>query len=366
MQVKEIHITLAKPGMMVAEDVYTDGNDLILPCNSVLDADVIRQLRKWEIYRLCVYEPDEELQETAMENSAEERDNVLHTEEIRKSKEFVVFKQEFEETVHGLKKTFQRMLDNSENDGVDVITAQVESILKSGHGTLHILDMLNCMREYDDVTFAHCISVAVLSHLIGEWMHYPEEDLNVLSLCGALHDIGKLRIDSAIISKPGKLTKEEYRKVQEHPKLGFEILKDRDLDVRVKYAALCHHERGDGTGYPMGLAGDKIQKFSKIVAIADVYDAMTADRSYRKGMCPFQALEIIEQDGFSKYDPQIMMTFMEKIVQSYINASVLLSDGRIGEIVGINQNAIIRPLVRIDDLFVDLAKEKDLTIEKIL
>lgn len=368
MQISEIHITLAKEGMIVATDIYTDKNELVLPQDTVLDQDIIQQLKRYGIYRFPVYEQeDEQVKEQQEEPVHTDANNPApYKEKVRNSQEFCAFKREFDETVNGLKKTFHRMLDNNGEEEMEVLIAQVESILKSGHGTLHVMEMLNCMREYDDVTFAHCISVAVLCHLIGEWLHYSEEDINTLTLCGALHDIGKLQISSAIITKPGKLTDEEFRKIQEHPRLGYDILKDRNLDDRIKSAALLHHERCDGTGYPLKLSSERIDPWSKIVSIADVYDAMTADRSYRKGMCPFTVLDIMEEDGFLKYDPKILMVFMQKITQSYINATVRLSDGRVGEIISINQNAVTRPLIRIENDFVDLEKEKHLTIKEIL
>ena len=159
---------------------------------------------------------------------------------------------------------------------------------------------------------------------------------------------------------------EEFHIVQQHPKLGYQILSKLDLDEHVKYAALMHHERCDGKGYPMQIGKNKIDYFSKIVMLADVYDAMTADRSYRKGMCPFKALDIMLEDGFEKYDPAVLMLFVEKTVQSYIGATVLLSDDRAGEIVAVNREAWTRPLIRIKNEFVDLYRDKSIKIAKIV
>ena len=365
MKAKRIQIIQAKEGMVVAEDIYTNRNELILNCNTVLTNTILNRLKQYGIFHFSVYEPEveEENIEETKENTAEV---VFHKESIRKTEEFQAFKEEFDVTVQGLRKSFGRILDNDVNDGIAEMAKQVEYIIGSGHGTLHVMDMLNCMREYDDVTFAHSISVSVLCNLIGEWLQLKPADLKVLILSGLLHDIGKLQVSNEIISKPGKLTSEEFKAIQEHPKFGFEILKDRDLDPRIKHAALMHHERCDGTGYPGKVSSSGIEYFSKIVSVADVYDAMTADRSYRKGMCPFEVLEIMKADGYLKYDPAILMMFMEKTVQSYINATVQLSDGRIGEIISISKDDITRPLIRIGTDFADLKKEKGITITKIL
>ena len=367
MKVRRIQIVQAKEGMVVAEDLYTSKNELILPCHTTLTREIIERIKYYEIYRFNVYEEEPEavrIQETT--NSLEE-EQVSHLEKVRKSQEFVVFKKDFDQTVEGLKRTFGKMLDNKEGiDGTQLLVRQVENIVKNGNGTMHVMDMLNCIREYDDVTFAHSISVSLLCRLIGEWLNFSEQDISVLTLCGMLHDIGKLQIDNAIISKPGKLTDEEFKIVQEHPMLGYRLLKDRELDLRVKQAALFHHERCDGKGYPLRYESEKISISSKIVMVADVYDAMTADRSYRKGMCPYKALDIMLEDGFQKYDPKILMLFIEKTVQAYLNSPVELSNGKIGSIVCNNPLAFTRPLVRVGDEFLDLSKEKEIKITRLL
>lgn len=365
--IRQLRINQVKENMVLAEDVYTENNEFVLPCNTVLNASIVERLKQYNIYRINVYEDeDHDIIQEEVQEEQKEREVITRKEEIRSSVDFQQFKQEFDCTVKELKKTFGKMLENEENDGIIQLTKQIDEIRKNGHGTLHVMEMLNCMREYDDVTFAHSISVSLLCRLIGEWMQLPESELQILSTCGLLHDIGKLQIPNEIISKPGKLTNEEFKKVQEHPALGYYLLKERELDERVKMAALMHHERCDGKGYPMHVESTRITDYSKIVMIADVYDAMTADRSYRAGMCPFKALEIMEEDGLQKYDPYVLMLFMEKTAQAYINSTVLLSDQSVGEIISINKNCISRPLVRVGAQFIDLSKRKDLEIISIL
>lgn len=362
MKVRQIQVVQAKEGMVVAQDLYTNKNELIIPCDTKLSHEMIEKIKYYEIYRFSVYE-----EEVPAEKSVSTQQPVSHIEKVRSSQDFIVFKKDFDHTLQGLKKTFCKMLENEEGtDGTEILVQQVEHIMKNGKGSLHVMDMLNCMREYDDVTFAHSISVSLLCRLLGEWLSFSDSDIHILTLCGLLHDIGKLQIDNAIISKQGKLTDSEYKIIQGHPMLGYRLLEKRDLDNRVKYAALSHHERCDGKGYPLRISSDNITFWSKIVMVADVYDAMTADRSYRKGMCPFKALDIMLEDGFSKYDPKVLMTFMEKTVQAYINSYVELSNGEIGEIICSNSSAITRPLIRVGNTFVDLAKNKEINIDRIL
>jgi HD-GYP domain-containing protein (c-di-GMP phosphodiesterase class II) len=127
-----------------------------------------------------------------------------------------------------------------------------------------------------------------------------------------------------------------------------------------------HHERFDGTGYPMGIFGDKIDKYARIVAIADVYDAMTACRVYRGPLCPFRVIEIFEAEGYERYDVHFLLTFLENVVNTYIQNHCRLSDGREGDIIFINKKKLSRPVVQCGKQYVDLAEETDLSIVELL
>ena len=165
--------------------------------------------------------------------------------------------------------------------------------------------------DYD--TFVHSLNVALISHEIAVWAGLPKEEQELATMCGLLHDIGKLQIDSAILKKPGLLTAEERACIQEHPIRGFELLlKSPTSDVHVRNAVLMHHERWDGSGYPYGLKGEQIDKYARIVAIADVYDAMTADRVYRAAIDPQKVLQKMSRDS-SVYDSFFFRIFLQHV-----------------------------------------------------
>lgn len=127
-----------------------------------------------------------------------------------------------------------------------------------------------------------------------------------------------------------------------------------------------HHERCDGTGYPLGIGADRIDKFAKIVSIADVYDAMTAARVYRGPLCPFSVIEIFEKEGLQKYETQYILCFLENVVLTYMNNRVKLSNGLEGDIVYINRQTLSRPMVKCGEQFIDLSAEKDISIVEII
>lgn len=203
--------------------------------------------------------------------------------------------------------------------------------------------------------------------MIGMWQDYNADDLETLTLGGLLHDIGKSKIPPEIINKPGRLTPEEYELVKKHSEYGYELLKNQNVSVHIKKIALTHHERCDGSGYPIGLIGDDIDDFANIVAIADVYDAMTADRCYRRGVCPFEVIATFEREGLGKYKPQFITSFLEHIANTYINNDVMLSNGMTGKIVLINKHRLTRPVVRLEDgKFINLEKRPELYVQTII
>ena len=226
---------------------------------------------------------------------------------------------------------------------------------------------LHKIRKYDDATFIHSLNVAILCNMFGHWINMPQDDLDVLTLAGLLHDVGKMKIPEEIIKKPGILTEEEYTEIKNHPRRGYNLLKPMKLDERIKKVALMHHERCDGSGYPDGLRGDQIDEFAKIVAIADVYDALTSARVYRGALCPFEVINmVVEQDGDKRFDPKYLHPFLEGIVKSFIGCEVVLSDGEKGTIVAMHADELARPSVCVSGKVLDLREMSDVTIQMML
>jgi len=223
------------------------------------------------------------------------------------------------------------------------------------------------VQRRDDYTFHHSLDVAVLCGVVGRWLGYKGEELKDLVLAGLLHDIGKTQIPLEILRKPGKLTPEETKIMQLHTTRGYNLVKELDLPAAVTYAVLQHHEREDGSGYPLQVTGDKIHPFAKLIAVIDIYDAMTCDKVYRKKVTPFEAVETITRDMYDKLDPNICAVFLNNVRDYFIGNTVLLSDGREAEVVYLGQYISSRPVVRTEDgLFIDLEQRKELSIVRLL
>ena len=198
------------------------------------------------------------------------------------------------------------------------------------------------------------------------WIISNGDDKKLITACGLFHDVGKLLIPDAILKKPGRLTKDEFDIIKTHPVKGYQLLQKNKLDPHIQYAALMHHEKCDGSGYPIGLKGNQIDWCAQIVTIADIYEAMTAKRVYRGPISPFKVINMFEEDGLKKYNPKYLLTFLEHVVNSYMNCKVRLSNGEEGDIVFINKVRLSKPMVKTKNNFIDLSKQTDINIDSIL
>ena len=380
MATKRILTSRAEENMIVADDVYTSDDKLVIPEGTILTEDIIKSLKEYGIFAIRVKdgesdnadETKSEDTETsgASETGNEKSEQESYLKQLKESEEFEEFHTAFVDSVDDLKDVFNRVVMHNEEIDSEAILKDVENVVEKGRNSLHVLDMLQCMRGYDDVTYVHSVNVALLSNMIGRIV-YPDmsqEELNVLTLAGLLHDIGKMMVPDNIIQKNGRLTLPEYNVAKTHVLFGNNILKGlKNIDPRVAEVAMRHHERCDGTGYPGGYKQEQIEPFARIVAIADTYDAMTSDRVYRAAICPFEVIHMFEREGLVKFDVEFLLPFLEKAVQAYMNIEVKLSTNEIGKVIMINQNEFSKPVVQVGDEFYDLSKEtNDIVIDKVL
>ncbi len=350
------------PGMITAEDVYTYNNQLILPRGLVLTD---RTITKLEFYSIINVRVEDDMSEEYLA-SPEAPENLSYSEKIKKSPQFIEFKARFDEEVPKFKNMLDSVAGRNSDLDLNSLLDCINEILTSSDGYLNVFDMLHNMRQYDDLTYVHSINVALICNVFSRWLKFTEEQTRLATLCGLLHDIGKISIPENIIKKPAKLTDNEYTVVKKHTLEGYNILRTFDIPEAIMNAALMHHERCDGSGYPFGIRNSKIDMYAKMVAIADVYDAMTSARVYRGPMCPFKVVEIFESEGLQKYETHFIMTFLENIVNTYMLQRVKLSDGRIGDVVFINRSALAKPTIKSGDEFIDLSTLPDVYIETII
>ena len=390
--IKKLSPKELKAGMIALEAIVTPLGQPIAPAGETLTRQIINKMKLYNC-EYAVVDVEEEPEEVVSvpvvdipldvipEISAEPapepyapkevktrvEEAKTHSQKIVESNEFHDFEMDYSHALSFLKEVFEGVQNKTYTIEEDELLKSVQPLFISRNTITELFDMIQQMHSINDSVYAHCVNVALISRMIGRWLHMEPHDLDTLTCCGLLHDIGKLVIPEEILNKPGKLTDEEFAIVKSHPKYGYELLRNQNIDSRIKKSALMHHERYDGSGYPNGLSEELLSDFAMIVAIADVYDAMTAARAYRVPLSPFQVIANFEKDGFQKYHTKYIYVFLHRIAATYQNNRVMLSDGRACKIVMLNQNNLSRPIVRFDDGEVlDLSTENELQITRIL
>lgn len=375
---KKIAIENLVPGMIIASDVYTYNDQLVLPKGLTLTDKSITRLRFYSISQISIEEDsimpnDTDLADIAEANIAndtsipvDEDSPTAFSDSVKSSEVFQEFKDSFEHTVREFNRTMTDLIEHNTSLDTKKLLSQTLSIFDTNGGDFNLFNMLHNLRTYDDDTYAHSVNVALICHVFSKWLKLSPEETEIATLAGLLHDIGKMKVPENIIHKPAKLTEAEYNVVKTHPTEGYRILQTLDIDDRIRKAALMHHERCNGSGYPLGIIGNQIDPIAKLVAIVDVYEATTAPRIYRGPLSPFEVIELFQSEGIQKYDVLYIMTFLENIVSTYTHYGVILSDGTEGTIIFINKQDLSRPIVRAGNQFIDLTTHPTLSISKII
>lgn len=365
MKTKRIYTLYAEPGMIVAKDIYSPSGQLIVSAGTELTDHFITRLKFYSIMELSV-----EITAKSQTPSTPERvagAPLTHVERVKASPEFKQFSKAFYSSFVSYREQLNSAVRGEKKLDTDELFGQVSDIFSTCSPSGTVFDMMMGIRNLDDATYVHSMNVALLCKMFAGWLKFSEEETKNLVLAGLLHDIGKMLIPKSILSKPGKLTNEEYQTIKSHSQLGYSILKNQNLDAHICLAALQHHERCDGQGYPLQLTANQMDPYAKIVAIADVYDALTAARVYRGPVCPLEAIGIFQSEGLTKYDPKYLMVFLDGIMHAYLNYTVRLSNGETGRIVMMHRESLSRPVIQIsDDRFIDLAKEPGITVLEIM
>lgn len=244
----------------------------------------------------------------------------------------------------------------------------VDALLNRKSLTINIQDV----KQMEEYLYQHTVNVAVLSVLLGMDQGLPEEDLENLAIGALFHDIGYNSVSKSILNKPGPLTKKEMEEVRKHANEGYQHLKDDvDINSHIRMIVLQHHEWMDGSGYPHGLTSTNIHPLSKIVAIADVYDALTSDRPHRQALPPNEAIEFLLGHANQQLDQELVKNFIKLIIPYPVGTLVRLSNGEIGVVERLYENFPLRPVVKIirqlattvEMIELDLMKEQNVVIE---
>lgn len=333
-------------GMVLAEDIVNDDGVIYLNTGIHLDQRHIRLLENLKVDYLYIVD---EKEVDAIPTKAKK----THTQAFKKTLES--FKSVYTNVRLG-----KQVVIHEVRDALDPL---VDGILNNND----ILGSLRNIEVNDEYTFKHSINVSLIASMLGKWIGMDKDMLTKLSVAGLLHDLGKCKIPHEILNKPGRLDSQEFEIMKTHSMFSYELLKaSGQVDEAILKGIRGHHERIDGNGYPDRLKGDQIHLFAKIIAVADVFDAMTSDRCYQAKKSAFQVAEQMTRLGSDHLDITLVSVFLKNIAAFFVGNEVKLSNGIIGEIILINQFAVTRPLIRHQESFLDLSRRYDLDIIEVL
>ncbi|GAA3410892.1 HD-GYP domain-containing protein [Paenibacillus hodogayensis] len=293
-------------------------------------------------------------------------------QEAKEGEEFKVedsglmqFYAEYDKMLFLLKKVFKNAMSSPTIPILEIRTQLELLIGKIQH--YNILTFTPRLLHAEEYLYHNSIMVSLTSYTLARWHGFQSKDWMPIAIGGLLHDIGNAKVDPAILTKPSRLTVLEVEEVRRHTLYGYSMLKNTpSLNDGSKLCALQHHEREDGSGYPLSLQGEKIHPYAKVVAIADIFHAMTSHRAYKKAQSPYLVLEQVQKESFGKLDPVMVSTFIHKVTQFHNGTLVRLSDDRIGEIIFTDRVNPTRPMVNVNGTIINLALDRKLFIQEVV
>lgn len=343
-----------RAGMVTAAPVLNHTQQIILQQNTKLTSHIVNLLHKHNVHSICV-----KLEESKAQIEA----NAFFENTIS----CFDFDKRYYQATFKAKEIFQYMRKNEQVPYDAFYKLSYESLyeLTCEKNALTYIYQLKPPVDYIHI---HAIDVGIISGIIGKWCHMEKQHIQMLILAGVMHDIGKSQIPYSILEKPAMLTSEEMNMLKLHPIYGYYMVQGiPGIAPEIGQAILQHHERENGCGYPNNSAGYQIHPFAKIIGIADVYDAMTSNRVYKKSVTPFVALDTLSKEIVTQFNRKYCEVFIKNTLKLLMDATVLLSDHSHAKVRGFSTFLSVNPIVqKKDGQLLDINKYNTSFIEEII
>lgn len=336
-----VPLECVRENSILGRDIYSNDGLVLLKAGSVLTKVRLNRIKLLRIFSIYIID----------EYSSAEIEDVIKPELRQKS--IAIIKETFQDieriaSIHNFERKSIKEYTLEEQKYYSSINDLAEEILENVLSNKNLLVSLVDIKSMDNYTYAHCVNVAVISIVLGISLNLSKQHLTYLCIGALIHDIGKTFIPREVLQKPGRLTVEELEIIKQHSQLGYDFLsKSYEISSHIKLIVLQHHERFDGQGYPNGILGPNISYLARIVSIADVYDALTSDRPYKRAMCPSDALEYLMSHAGTAFDYDIINVFCRIIIPYPQGTIVSLSNGDVGIVEKTLPNFPLRPIVKI-------------------
>ncbi len=332
---RKIPIEYVISGQVLNKPVFDYSGNIVMEKNTVIHENDIINLKKLGIGTVHILDKysNQELENIFKPKLLKRfKDNDSKIINISSNREIVTDKTGYRKSIHQCIENYELFINEIIDDAV--------------HNS-DIINNLISVSSYDDSTFIHSINVMLLSLVVANRLNMPKAEVKNVALSCLLHDIGKIYIPLSLINKTDKLEVEEFNIIKNHPIKGYEFLRDcTNLSPTERIACLTHHEKWDGTGYPYNKSGEEIPLYGRICCLCDVFDALTSDRAYRRGVKPNEAMEYIMGTGGMLFDYELVKIFTEAVNIYPIGTMVTLSNGFEGIVESIGEYNM-RPAITI-------------------
>ncbi|WP_051198130.1 HD-GYP domain-containing protein [Butyrivibrio sp. MB2005] len=337
------HIEDLPDNCILESDLLTEQNVLLLPRMTVVTPELKKSVSNYRGFiSISVTTVDEE---EISDSDVEADESILFDEE---------FKRYAVESIINIYKNI-----NEPDEIVDTVENLSSDLCSLVNSSVNLGVNLAKLKISDEYTYKHSVDVGTISAVIAANMDYDSDFVHGVSIAGILHDLGKEKIPSGILNKTSRLSAQEFNIMKMHPVYSYQIMREaKEIPEEIRQGMLNHHENKDGTGYPRKLVDKDIGDMAKIITIADVFDALVTERSYKRAMTPREAIEIMFTMS-SKFDLNIFKAFLD-IINVYPNGSeILLSNSEHAIVIKQNRSYPLRPIIKIleTDEVVDLATD---------
>lgn len=353
-----VSVDQLRVGEIIAEDILANTKFPIVAEHTKLTYEHLHIFDVFNITQIPVLRsPEEEL------TISQDEPQVVATKQPE-----IVFKRVYAECIVQFKKEFKGWEAGAKVD-ITKLRGILLPLIEMALDDRTIIFDLNEYSDPADYLYHHCIATGLITGVIGQKLGYDRGVVIQLAIGGTLADSGMAKIPITIREKRGALSEVEFNEIRKHPIYSYQMIKDIPvLKQSIKAAVFQHHERLDGSGYPTGERGERIPMEAQIIAVADVFHAMTSERAYRAKEASFKVLEKIKEEEFGKFNLKVTDALLSVVSDLSIGSKVLLSNLEHGEVLYINSNAPTRPLIKLSRTgdMIDLQTLRHIHIQHIL
>lgn len=335
-------LRVVKPGMLIDQAIVDRAGRVLIARRTSLDEFHIEALKKMGVTGVYIREGEEEEIQSEKSQVSEAVQKKYEQVKVEDPAKVKLSESVRKRVAEGIQYLYQ---DTESEDFTRATRSITNDLMRAIEDNDAIAVDISALKISDEYTFKHSVDVATMSMIVAKRYGLDEQQVYEIGIAGLLHDIGKSRIPNELLNKAGKLNSEEFAFMKQHSLLGYQILSGKqELSENIKMGVLQHHEKIDGSGYPMGVSADKINPFAKIISVADIYDALVTERPYKSPFSPRDAVEMI-MAMTGELDIEAMRCFLESVILYPVGTDVELSNGEKARVIENSPHYVLRPKV---------------------